>query len=82
MLSSDDLAGKVQKLLNSGTRELAILIGGSDGFSKEELGRLKPNFKWNFDPLTFPHELAAVIASEQIYRAFTILRRLPYHSGH
>jgi 23S rRNA (pseudouridine1915-N3)-methyltransferase len=32
--------------------------------------------------MTLPHELAAVVAAEQIYRAFTILHRQPYHSGH
>jgi 23S rRNA (pseudouridine1915-N3)-methyltransferase len=32
--------------------------------------------------MTLPHELAAVVASEQIYRAFTIMQGLPYHLGH
>ena len=32
--------------------------------------------------MTLPHELAAVVATEQIYRALTILHHKPYHSGH
>ena len=81
-LSSEALAATLESLRDSGTHKLEILIGGADGFSKGELEELKPDLRWSFGPLTFPHELAAVIASEQIYRAWTIIRGLPYHSGH
>lgn len=81
-LSSKALAGKLEKFRDSGMRELVIAIGGPDGFSKEELERLKPDLKWSFGPMTLPHELAAVVAAEQIYRAWTIMRRTPYHLGH
>ena len=81
-LSSEELAGQIEKLQNEGVRRLEIIIGGADGFSKEELRQLKPDCLWSFGPLTLPHELAAVVASEQIYRAFTILKSHPYHSGH
>jgi len=35
-----------------------------------------------FGRITLPHELAAVVAAEQIYRALTILAGHPYHTGH
>lgn len=82
VLSSEALAEKFEKFRDSGTRELMIVIGGPDGFSKEELERLKPDLKWSFGPMTLPHELAAVIASEQIYRAWTVIKHMPYHLGH
>ena len=82
LLSSEELAGILEKLLDSGNRRLEIFIGGADGFLKEELERLKPDFHWSFGPLTLAHELAAVVASEQIYRALTLINHLPYHSGH
>ena len=81
-LSSEKLAEILEKLRDSGTRELHIAIGSADGFSKMELDELKPDLRWSFGPMTLPHELAAVVSSEQIYRAFTIIRKLPYHSGH
>ena len=81
-LSSEKLAEVLEKLRDSGTRELHIAIGSADGFSKKQLDELKPDLKWSFGPVTLPHELAAVVASEQIYRAFTIIRKMPYHSGH
>jgi len=81
-ISSEQLAVRIQDMLNSGTREWHILIGGPDGFSTEQITALRPDFIWGFGPMTLPHELAAVVAAEQVYRAFTILHKHPYHSGH
>ena len=82
MLTSEQLADRLQKAQDQGTKTLSILIGGADGYSEKEIHDLKPDLRWSFGPLTLPHELAAVVASEQIYRAWTILRHLPYHTGH
>ncbi len=82
LLSSDDLAKKVDNLLISGIQELNILIGGANGFSKEDIQKWKPDFVWSFGPYTLPHELAAVISAEQIYRSWTIIKNLPYHLDH
>ena len=82
VLSSEQLAAKLGRLRDEGTRVLDILIGGPDGFPPEALSRLRPALRWSFGPLTLPHELAAVVAAEQVYRAFTILSGAPYHLGH
>jgi 23S rRNA (pseudouridine1915-N3)-methyltransferase len=81
-LSSEDLAKELGKVMNSGAQELQVVIGGADGFTAERLEAMKPVLRWSFGPLTLPHELAAVVAAEQVYRALTILRNHPYHSGH
>lgn len=80
--ASEALAARFEKLMNSGVRKLQIVIGGPDGFSESEMKRLNPDLKWSFGPLTLPHELASVVSAEQIYRALTIIRKLPYHLGH
>ena len=81
-VDSEGIALKLKGLLDCGTRNLEIYIGGPDGISKEEKESLQPDFIWSFGPLTLPHELAAVVAAEQIYRAFTILKGTPYHLRH
>ncbi|NCN27861.1 23S rRNA (pseudouridine(1915)-N(3))-methyltransferase RlmH [bacterium] len=79
--SSEELSAKVEMLMGSGVKNLNILIGPSDGFDETFLKRLHMT-TWSFGPLTLPHELAAVLASEQIYRALSIINRHPYHLGH
>ena len=82
MFSSEELAHRVEKMRQDGVKEWEIVIGPPDGFTKEHLDAWKPNALWSFGSMTLPHELASVVASEQVYRAFTILSGLPYHSGH
>jgi 23S rRNA (pseudouridine1915-N3)-methyltransferase len=59
---------------------LLFAIGGSDGFSEE--ARLLAGFTLSLGKMTLPHELARVVLVEQLYRAFTILKKHPYHLGH
>jgi 23S rRNA (pseudouridine1915-N3)-methyltransferase len=60
-------------------RPIALLIGGSHGLDDGLLGQARA--RWSLGPLTLPHELARVIALEQLYRAWTILRGEPYHKA-
>ena len=82
LLGSEDLAEKLKEVLSSVQKQLTIIIGGADGFTEEELKDLNPALRWSFGPMTLPHELAAVVAAEQVYRAFCILHNHPYHHGH
>jgi 23S rRNA (pseudouridine1915-N3)-methyltransferase len=81
-LSSEELARELEKLRQRGVKVWNIAIGPADGFSKEDIAAWKPEKVWNFGPMTLPHELAAAVAAEQVYRAFTILANQPYHGGH
>lgn len=55
-------------------QDVTIIIGGPEG-----LPPIKCDLKLAFSPMTFPHQLARLIITEQIYRAFTILKNEKYH---
>jgi len=59
---------------------LAIAIGGADGFSPETKSAAQNVI--SLGKMTLARELARVVLLEQVYRAFTILKGHPYHSGH
>ena len=77
MLSSEEIADFIEKKEVSGISEISFVIGGSNGLSDEALK--KASLVLSFGKITFPHQLFRVVLSEQIYRAFTILKGLPYH---
>ncbi len=58
-------------------RDLALLIGGPDGFAPDVLARA--DYKWALSKLTFPHALVRVVLAEQLYRAHSVLANHPYH---
>jgi 23S rRNA (pseudouridine1915-N3)-methyltransferase len=59
---------------------LIFAVGGADGFSNAT--RAAAQHTISLGKMTLAHELARVVLLEQIYRAFTILKGHPYHSGH
>ncbi len=74
--SSPELAAQVQRWENDSVKEVAIVIGGPRGVSAEIIARAQE--KWRLSRLTLTHEMARVVALEQLYRAYTINRGLPY----
>lgn len=60
-----------------GAREVALLVGGSEGLDPRCLERAEE--RWSLSPLTLPHALVRVIVAEQLYRGFSILSHHPYH---
>lgn len=58
-------------------RNLVFVIGGPYGFSKEVYDRADGMI--SLSKMTFPHELIRIFFVEQIYRAMTIERNMPYH---
>ena len=77
MLKSEEIANFIEKKEVSGNSEISFVIGGSNGLSPEVLKRA--DLVLSFGNITFPHQLFRVVLSEQIYRAFTIIKGLPYH---
>jgi 23S rRNA (pseudouridine1915-N3)-methyltransferase len=79
-LGSEQIAELIGDYQDGGTQELVFAIGPADGWSHTAL--TAADFKLSFGPITLPHELARLVLAEQLYRAFTILNRHPYHCGH
>lgn len=77
MLSSEQLASKLNKLGVDGQSQIVLIIGGSLGLSDEVLERA--DYHLSFSPMTFPHQLMRVILLEQIYRSYRIISGEPYH---
>lgn len=76
-LSSEGLAEFIKTKIDRGEGEITFIIGGSYGI--DERIKLLCKDKISFSDMTFPHTLARVMLSEQIYRAFTIINGAEYH---
>lgn len=72
-----DLANWIGQRQLDGVKRAALLIGGAEGHAPAL--REAADWCWSLSPLTFQHELALLVALEQLYRAGTILRGEPYH---
>jgi 23S rRNA (pseudouridine1915-N3)-methyltransferase len=79
-LSSEEFAEFLQNHQDRNPQPLVLAIGPADGFS--DAARKAANTNLSLGKMTLPHELARVVLLEQVYRAFTILKGHPYHSGH
>jgi 23S rRNA (pseudouridine1915-N3)-methyltransferase len=79
-LSSEQFARFVGDYQDRNPLPLIFAVGGADGFSDEIKAAAQRTI--SLGKMTLPHELARVVLLEQVYRAFTILKGHPYHSGH
>ncbi len=75
--SSVEFSFYLQKKMNAGIKQLVFLIGGPYGFSNEVYA--KASGKISLSKMTFSHQMVRLFITEQIYRAFTILKNEPYH---
>ena len=74
--SSEELAAQIEAWQGHSVREATFVVGGHLGVS-EELRR-RAQVRWSLSRLTLTHEMARVLLLEQLYRAYTITRGLPY----
>lgn len=75
--NSREFASFLQRRINQGSSEVTFVAGGHQGLPDriKDLG----NLRLSLSRLTLPHELARILLLEQVYRALSILRGLPYH---
>lgn len=76
-LSSEELSKFIQANMVNGVSEMSFIIGGSNGLSAEI--KKQCDMLLSFGKMTFPHQLFRLMLYEQIYRAFTIIKGMPYH---
>ena len=75
--TSIEFSKYLQKKMNSGIKQLVLVIGGPYGFS--DTVYQKAQGKISLSKMTFSHQMIRLFIVEQIYRGFTILRNEPYH---
>ena len=74
---SVEFASYIQNKMACSGRDIVFVIGGAYGFSREVYSRA--DSKISLSEMTFSHQMVRVIFTEQLYRAFTIMRDEPYH---
>ncbi len=76
-LSSEELSAKIEDIALCGKSSITFIIGSSFGLS-DEIKKMS-DFKFSMSKMTFPHKLARIMLTEQIYRAFSISNNAKYH---
>ncbi|TYO96619.1 23S rRNA (pseudouridine1915-N3)-methyltransferase [Geothermobacter ehrlichii] len=76
---SAGLARLIEQEMTAGSRYLNVVIGGAWGLSAEVTG--SADRVLSLSRLTFTHQMARLIALEQLYRGLTIIRNEPYHNA-
>ena len=77
LLSSEELAADFASAALSGRSTIDLIIGGSYGLSPAV--KQRADMRISMGRMTFPHQLARVMLSEQVYRAFSINSGSQYH---
>ncbi|MDE6483194.1 MAG: 23S rRNA (pseudouridine(1915)-N(3))-methyltransferase RlmH [Rikenellaceae bacterium] len=75
--SSEELASWLEEAMNRSVRRLAFVVGGAYGFSEQV--RALTGERLSVSRMTFSHQMIRLLFTEQLYRAFTIIRKEPYH---
>ncbi|MBR5544959.1 MAG: 23S rRNA (pseudouridine(1915)-N(3))-methyltransferase RlmH, partial [Clostridia bacterium] len=68
---------KLEDIALSGKNNITFIIGSSFGLSQEI--KQMSDYKFSMSKMTFPHKLARIMLTEQIYRAMSITNNGKYH---
>lgn len=76
--SSQVFAGKLQTWIDDPRiKNLVIIVGPPYGF--DDVSKCAADELWSLSTMTVPSDFAWLLVWEQVYRAFTILKGMPYH---
>ena len=74
---SVEFAQKLEALMSRSSRDIVFVIGGAYGFAEAVYSRADE--KLSLSKMTFSHQMVRTVFTEQLYRAFTIIKGEPYH---
>ena len=77
-MTSRSYATYLERLQHRSGKRIVFLIGGAYGF--DESLRTRAGGSIRLSDMTLSHQLARIVALEQLYRGYTILKGLPYHN--
>ncbi len=75
--SSQEFSGFIARKQNASVKRLVFIIGGPFGFDQQVYNRA--NGSVSLSRMTFSHQMVRLFFTEQLYRAFTILKGEKYH---
>ena len=75
-MTSRELANYVESKMQAAVKQITFVVGGHAGVHSAVKDRA--DLELSLGPMTLTHEMARVLLAEQVYRAFTIIRNLPY----
>ena len=77
LISSPDFAALLGQWRDQGQSDVSFIIGGADGLHSDL--RAKALASLSFGKMVWPHVMARLMLTEQLYRAASILAGTPYH---
>ncbi|MBX7142902.1 MAG: 23S rRNA (pseudouridine(1915)-N(3))-methyltransferase RlmH [Oligoflexia bacterium] len=77
--SSTQLSAWMANQMNNGKSDFCFAIGGAYGWDEEF--KKKAALVLSLSPLTFTYQMTRLILIEQLYRALTIMKGIPYHKA-
>lgn len=75
--TSRQFADFISNQMNASAKRLVFVVGGPYGFSEDVYAKAAE--KISLSRMTFSHQMVRLVFAEQLYRAFTILKNIPYH---
>lgn len=76
--TSEEFAEQITKSEMSGKKRILYIIGGAYGVTDEV--KQRAHVKISLSTFIMNHLVAETVVLEQIYRAYTIKNRIPYHN--
>ncbi len=78
IFKSEEFAEQISKAENSGKKRIVYIVGGAYGVTDDI--KQRAHIKISLSSMVMNHLVAETVVLEQIYRAYTIKNRIPYHN--